>query len=137
MTAEETRAEIVDRYRRAWEHSDATIAALPIDAPGHVPWWPRPDVTLFTVLVHVLTETNRHAGHADVLREQLDGAVGQGPWDTALRERGTAFWADHRATIEQQRKRRGSETRGASGAAVARPGRPDRGPRTVHPRLRI
>jgi hypothetical protein len=104
VTAEETRAEIVDRYRRAWEHSDATIAALPIDAPGHVPWWPRPDVRLFNVLVHVLTETNRHAGHADILREQIDGAVGQAKWDTTLQERGTAFWEDHRAKIEQAAK---------------------------------
>ena len=56
-TADATRAEIIDRYRRVWEHSDATIDALAIDAPGHVPWWPRPDVKLFNVLVHVLTET--------------------------------------------------------------------------------
>ena len=82
-TADESRAEIVDRYRRAWDHSDATIAALDIDAPGHVPWWPRPNVKLFNVLVHVLTETNRHAGHADILREQLDGAVGTEQGSTA------------------------------------------------------
>jgi hypothetical protein len=100
-TENESRAEIVDRYRRAWEHSDATIGALDIDAAGHVPWWPRPDVKLFNVLVHVLTETNRHAGHADILREQLDGAVGTARWDTALQERGTAFWENHRAKIEQ------------------------------------
>ena len=88
--ADESRAEIIDRYRRAWEHSDATIAALDIDAPGHVPWWPRPDVKLFNILVHVLTETNRHAGHADILREQLDGAVGirRGQHDAARTRRG-------------------------------------------------
>ena len=74
--ADESRVEIVDRYVRIGAHSDATIAALDIDAPGHVPWWPRPDVMLFTILVHVLNETNRHAGHADILREQLDGARG-------------------------------------------------------------
>src|ERR1039457_1210819 len=34
-TEDESRAEIVDRYRRVWEHSDATIAALDIDAPGY------------------------------------------------------------------------------------------------------
>ena len=73
VTAAETRAEIVDRYRRVWLHADMTINDLPADAPGHVPWWPRPDVTLHTMLVHVLAETNRHAGHADILREQLDG----------------------------------------------------------------
>jgi hypothetical protein len=99
-TAAESRAEIVDRYRRACEHSDATIAALAVDAPGHVPWWPRPDVKLFTVLVHVLTETNRHAGHADILREQLDGAVGTDAGTVPPPERDVAFWEHHRAEVE-------------------------------------
>ncbi|MBM7776245.1 putative damage-inducible protein DinB [Actinokineospora baliensis] len=75
-TEHETRAEITDLYRRVWAHADATITALALDAPGHVPWWPSPDVTLFKVLIHLLTETSRHAGHADILREHLDGAVG-------------------------------------------------------------
>jgi hypothetical protein len=44
VTASESRSEIIDRYRLAWEHSDATIASLDIDSPGHVPWWPRPNV---------------------------------------------------------------------------------------------
>jgi hypothetical protein len=55
---------------RVWEHSDATINALDIAAPGHVPWWPRPDVKLFNILVHALRD-QPHAGHADILREQL------------------------------------------------------------------
>ncbi len=93
-TEHESRAEIVGRYRRAWAHSDATIAALAVDAPGHVPWWPRPDVMLFNVLVHVLTETNRHAGHADILREQLDGTV-------EVAGKDAAFWEQRRAQIER------------------------------------
>jgi len=76
VTEHETRAEIVNRYQRVWAHSDATITGLSLDSPGHVPWWPSPDVTLFKVLVTFLTEINRHAGHADILREQLDGAAG-------------------------------------------------------------
>ncbi|WP_082115462.1 DinB family protein [Lentzea aerocolonigenes] len=75
----ESRVDIVERYRRVWVHSDATISELKVDSPGFVPWWPRPDVMLFNVLVHVLSETARHAGHADILREQLDGATGVGP----------------------------------------------------------
>ncbi len=74
--ADESVDDIVGRYRKACEHADATISELAIDAPGHVPWWPRPDVMLFNVMVHRLTETNRHAGHADILREQLDSANG-------------------------------------------------------------
>ncbi|MFC0430118.1 DinB family protein [Kutzneria buriramensis] len=92
----ESRAEIVDRYRRVVEHSDATIEALPIDAAGHVPWWPRPDVMLFNILVHMLTETSRHAGHADILREGLDGQPG-----ADMLGRDAAFWAERRAAVEK------------------------------------
>lgn len=76
VTEGESREQIIDFYRRACEHADATINELPLDAPGHVPWWPRPDVTLFSIIVHVLNDTTRHAGHADILREQLDGQTG-------------------------------------------------------------
>jgi hypothetical protein len=100
----ETRAQIIDRYRRACDHSDATISALPIDAPGHVPWWPRPDVKLFNVMVHVLTETTRHAGHADILREQLDGTVGMGGQGVPLHGRAAAYWENYRAKVEQAAK---------------------------------
>lgn len=77
-TEDETRDQIVGFYRRTWKHSDATIDALPLDAPGHVPWWPEPhaDTNLFAVMVHVLGESIRHAGHADILREGLDGRTG-------------------------------------------------------------
>jgi Protein of unknown function (DUF664) len=74
-TEHEAREDIVGLYRRVWEHSDATITALAIDAPGYVPWW-HEDVKLFNIMVHVLSDTTRHAGHADILREQLDGATG-------------------------------------------------------------
>ena len=77
-TAAESRDQIVGLYRRVWAHSDATIDALPLDAVGRVPWWPeeRSEVTLHRILVHVIAETNRHAGHADIVRELIDGAVG-------------------------------------------------------------
>ncbi|MEV7643813.1 DinB family protein [Streptomyces rubiginosohelvolus] len=78
---DETRDRITGFYRRTWVHADATIAALPLDAPGHVPWWPEPhsETNLFAVMVHVLGETVRHAGHADILREGLDGRTGLRP----------------------------------------------------------
>ncbi|MEV4075013.1 DinB family protein [Nonomuraea fuscirosea] len=80
---DETRDQIIGFYRRTWEHSDATIDALPLDAPGHVPWWPESTPArhsnLFAIMVHVLGETVRHAGHADILREGLDGRTGLRP----------------------------------------------------------
>ncbi|MGW1894042.1 DinB family protein [Streptomyces sp. NPDC002004] len=74
----ETRDQIIGFYRRTWEHSDATINELALDAPGHVPWWsePYPNTNLFAIMVHVLGETVRHAGHADILREGVDGRTG-------------------------------------------------------------
>ncbi|MFH7594611.1 DinB family protein [Streptomyces racemochromogenes] len=98
---DETRDQIIAFYRRTWEHSDATITALSLDSPGHVPWWPQPhaDTNLFAVMVHVLGESIRHAGHADILREGLDGRTGlrpehEQPIDEAAR-------AAHRAKIER------------------------------------
>jgi len=78
VPADVSAADLVSFCRRAWEFADETIAELSLDAPGQVPWWPegRRDVTLATVLVHVLTDVARHAGHADILREQADGATG-------------------------------------------------------------
>jgi hypothetical protein len=57
-------------------------------------------VNLFNVIIHVLTEANRHAGHADILREQIDGQVGSNA-DRVTYERGKAFWVTHRAKIER------------------------------------
>ena len=76
--AEESREQIITLWHRCWMHADRTIVDLPLDAPGQVPWWPveRRDVTLQLLLVHVVTEINRHAGHADILRELIDGSVG-------------------------------------------------------------
>jgi hypothetical protein len=100
--ADESRAEVVDRYRRVWAHADATIDALPLDAPGRVSWWTWiPGVVLFNILVHVLTETNRHAGHADILREQLDGATGVGAGSGSWPGQDAAARENHRARVER------------------------------------
>jgi len=96
----QTRDEIVGLYRRVWQHSDATISALAIDAPGYVPWW-HEQVKLFNIMVHMLSDTTRHAGHADILREQLDGAVGMNAESAALDAHDGAFWEARRAKIEQ------------------------------------
>ncbi|MFC4002963.1 DinB family protein [Prauserella oleivorans] len=100
---EESREDIVGLYRRAWAHSDATIGALELDTPGHVPHWAprRNPVTLHQILVHVVAETHRHAGHADLLREHLDGAAGHRPETGNLPEEEREWWADYRDRLEQ------------------------------------
>ncbi|WP_327596545.1 DinB family protein [Streptomyces chartreusis] len=100
-TEDETREQIIGFYRRTWEHSDATLSELSLDAPGHVPWWaePAPNTNLFAVMLHVLTETIRHSGHADILREGLDGRTGVRPeYEQPIDEEARAA---HRARIEQ------------------------------------
>lgn len=76
VTADETRDQIITNFKRSWEFADETIAALSLDAVGRVPWWGDATVTLGGVLVHVVAETQRHAGHADIIRELIDGAAG-------------------------------------------------------------
>ena len=58
------------------------------------------EVPLFTILVHLLAETSRHAGHADILREQLDGAVGTDAEDMAVQSHGPDFWIERSKEIE-------------------------------------
>lgn len=99
-TQNESRPEIIDLYHRVWTHSDATIDAFALDAHGYVPWW-REEVPLFNVMVHCLADTTRHAGHADILREGLDGAVGVEKGSAPRQGRDDAFWKTRRATIEE------------------------------------
>lgn len=74
----ESREYLVDLYRQAWQHSDESIAALPLDAPAEVEWWPehKRRTTFGHLLVRVTAETAQHAGHCDVVRELIDGRSG-------------------------------------------------------------
>ncbi|QCB98882.1 DinB family protein [Arthrobacter sp. PAMC25564] len=102
VAPDETREEIIALHRLSAAHSDATIEELPLDAPGDVPWWPadRRRVSLHQILVHMCVETAHHLGHADILRELIDGTAGQRPGDPNLTQRTPAGWAAHRARIE-------------------------------------
>jgi hypothetical protein len=80
-TPDETMPVVMAFYARSTAHADETIRSRDLDSPAFVPWWPQPlqNTTLGAVLVHVIAETARHAGHIDILREQLDGRVGTHP----------------------------------------------------------
>ncbi|HKA04716.1 MAG TPA: DinB family protein [Acidimicrobiales bacterium] len=96
-TADESRQQIVELYHRAWAHSDATIESLRLDAVGRVPWWSegRSEVTLHFILVHMVAETNRHAGHADIVRELVDGAAGLRDGNTNLPPGDREWWESY------------------------------------------
>lgn len=101
VTPEETREDILGLYRRTRAHSDATIDALSLDSVGEVPWWPqeRRKVTLHQILVHMTTETHRHAGHADIVRELIDGSIGFRPEAPNLPEGDAEWWATYHAKV--------------------------------------
>ncbi|WP_306319531.1 MULTISPECIES: DinB family protein [unclassified Streptomyces] len=98
--ADESREEIVERYRRAWTHADASVRELSLDTVGAVPWWPkeRNEATLHHLLVRVLGDTQRHAGQADILREGLDGAAGYLADNDSLPP---LEWERYRARLEE------------------------------------
>ena len=100
-TAEESRDEIIALYQRAAAHTDATIEALSLDSPGQVSWWPpgRAQVTLQQIIVHVTAEIARHAGHADIIRELIDGNAGDN--DGNLPDRTAQEWASYRLRLEE------------------------------------
>lgn len=101
-TAEESREQITGLYHRVWAHSDATIDALALDAVGHVQWWPadRNQVTLHRILVHVTTEIHRHAGHADIVRELIDGAAGLRDGNDNMPPVDQGWWQSYRSRLE-------------------------------------
>jgi len=77
----ETLASILERYDERCRRTDETIAGLDLDTPVPVPsapWFPEgsPDWSVRWVLLHLIEEIARHAGHADIIRESIDGATG-------------------------------------------------------------
>jgi uncharacterized damage-inducible protein DinB len=78
----ETVGDVFARYDRVAEQTEKTITELgdldhPIEIDHSVPW-NRKDMSHWTVrwiLLHLIQETARHAGHADIIRESIDGAT--------------------------------------------------------------
>jgi uncharacterized damage-inducible protein DinB len=100
---DESHDDIVELYRRVWAFADETIASNPLDGFGEVQWWPpeRRKVTLHQILVHVTTEIHRHAGHADIVRELVDGAAGLRANGSNLPDLDTDKWAAYRDKLER------------------------------------
>jgi uncharacterized damage-inducible protein DinB len=79
----ETLQGLLDRYAEVAGHTDEIVATLPdLDVTNPLPkapWFP-PDASwsVRRVLLHLIAETSQHAGHADIIRESLDGAKTMG-----------------------------------------------------------
>ncbi|MFE9764478.1 DinB family protein [Streptomyces sp. NPDC005808] len=99
-TADETREEIVGQYRRACAHSDVTIESLDLDAVGRLPGREGKPITLHRSLAHMIAETGRHAGHADIVRELIDGTVGLRTGNDYMAPGDAAWWEKRRHRLE-------------------------------------
>jgi uncharacterized damage-inducible protein DinB len=79
---DETVAGLLDRYAEIAAETEAVVRSIDdlgraVPVPRDAPWYP-PDVEAWSVrwvLLHLITETARHAGHADIVRESIDGAT--------------------------------------------------------------
>ncbi|UTT65879.1 DinB family protein [Janibacter sp. CX7] len=100
-TEGESMADVLAWCQACFDHADATIEALPLDAEGRVAWWPeeRSTVTLGQIIAHMALDEARHAGHADILREQLDGSVGLRSEGNNLPGWDEQRWADYVARL--------------------------------------
>ncbi|MGW4780165.1 DinB family protein [Streptomyces filamentosus] len=82
LTEEETLAGVLDQYAAAARETDEVIAGIAdlgraVPVPRGLPWFPA-DVENWSVrwvLLHLIEETARHGGHADIIRETIDGAT--------------------------------------------------------------
>ncbi|MFI9269701.1 DinB family protein [Kitasatospora sp. NPDC052896] len=83
MADGETLAGLLDEYDRVARHTDELVATLPSLDQDHplpeAPWFePGARWSVRRVLLHLIAETAQHAGHADIIREALDGAKTMG-----------------------------------------------------------
>ncbi|PWR11543.1 hypothetical protein DKT68_05480 [Micromonospora acroterricola] len=82
MVQGDTLAGLVERFRQVADQTDELVATLDLDAAHplpQAPWFePGASWTVRRVLLHLIAETSQHAGHADILREAIDGAKTMG-----------------------------------------------------------
>ncbi|WP_197321445.1 DinB family protein [Saccharomonospora sp. NB11] len=82
LAPDETLADLIAEYERVATRTEEVVEGIedlgePVPVPRDVPWFPA-DVEAWSVrwvLLHLIEETARHAGHADILRESIDGAT--------------------------------------------------------------
>jgi len=74
---DDTLAAAVEQYRTTWARTDTIVAAAPSLDESCRDVGDEAAVNLRWVLMHLLEETARHGGHADILRELIDGSTGR------------------------------------------------------------
>jgi len=99
-TPDESSDYITGVYRQACAHSDVTVAELELDSPGRVAHWAEGHqaTTLGVLLTRMASETAQHAGHADIIRELIDGRI-SGDEDSVAAD--STFWRDRRNRVQE------------------------------------
>lgn len=94
--------EILEFYRRAIGRANENIVALDLDAPVTVSWWSeeKRNTTLGRLLIHMNVETARHAGHLDIIRELIDGSIGDRKISPNLPPHNPEAWVTLRQKIQ-------------------------------------
>ncbi len=78
VSADDTASDLAHAYRGAIARAnEVALACTDLDRPGARSLRETPPPSMRWVLVHMIEETARHAGHADILREQIDGSTGR------------------------------------------------------------
>ena len=99
-TPDESSDYVTDVYRQAGTHSDLTVAELDLASPGHVAHWAEghQETTLGVLLIRMVAETQQHAGHADIIRELIDGRIGG---NEATVDADATFWHNRRTAVQE------------------------------------
>jgi hypothetical protein len=97
-TPDQSRDYLLGLYHQAWQHSDESLAQVPLEASATVPWWPegQRNTTFGSLVVRVVAETAQHAGHCDLVRELIDGRAGRDSSDIGNAD----WWASYVGRIQ-------------------------------------
>ena len=109
--ADASAQQVIELYQRAIAFAEAGFDQLELASPAEVPWWVRHrHTTLEHLMVHMIAETSRHAGHLDIVRELLDGQVGLRAEAPNLPDYTPRQWQEQRDRLQQTaQSRRGSD----------------------------
>ncbi len=97
-----TLANAVTMYRETTDSADAVLDEVELDTPAVVPWWTKyQHTTVERLLVHMIAESHRHAGHLDIVREQLDGFIGLRPSASNIPDLTPDQWEEQRLRMQE------------------------------------
>lgn len=96
-----TLADVVALYKSTTKAVDDVLDELALDTIIEVPWRKNGQATLERMLVHMIAETHRHAGHMDLIRELLDGFVGLYPEAPSIAELSEEQWHEQYQLVQR------------------------------------